>query len=162
MSAQGKYEPKCNNDNVMTCQNNVASLINNNGPYDFVGLQEASRWSDIQKSCRETLAKMTPLYHISGREEMVLFYDQNKYGLLKDMKGEFHEGRPFMIGFFGIINSSQTICVMNLHPGHGNEITQLENLLISNKDIVVKMTHIIIMGDMNNPYDGSKFAGFGL
>ena len=173
MSAKGQYAQTCNVNGVMVCQNNVAALIDRNGPYDFVALQEASKSRDIQNKCVNTLVNMTLIHHKSGTEEMALFYDQNKYKLLKGqnqndfiIKGEFSPGRPLMIAVFEIMKSGETVCVMNLHPGHGQEITRLENLISSglgNPDVqsIRNTTHVIIMGDMNDPHKGNRFVGFG-
>lgn len=161
------------------CLKNVSDFIQENGPYDFVGLQEATNWSIINK-ITPTLSAM---HHINIKstadavEEIVTFYSKDYeldktenilYGHMADIN------RPFVILFF-----KNKLCVINLHAGHYvpkivantnmyshivsdiyNFDHYLEKVLETNKtaDIFIDKLQtydIIMMGDFND--DLGKF-----
>lgn len=146
-----------------TCLKNVSDFIESNGPYDFVGLQEATNWKIIQKITPK-LQKMAPISYKEDLDEIVTFYDQDKYQLDIDQylfQGHMiDKNRPFIILFF-----KQRICVINLHAGHysyrshTNDIYNLDyylkRSLIENKFSKIylkklKTYDIIMMGDFND------------
>jgi endonuclease/exonuclease/phosphatase family metal-dependent hydrolase len=175
---------------------NISNFIKSNGPFDFIGFQEASNWQQIKvnanlnnmdeivipygcniddksdcytynKSLSTWYSKKDGSQLAAGKhvwdEESVLLYNKNKYTLTDKYKMGFSYGRPAIIGFFNINGTTQKICVINMHPGHGSDVTNFENYIKSGKKISgtyftgknieqqIKSTdHIIVMGDMND------------
>jgi hypothetical protein len=135
------------------CLNNVAQFIENNGPYDFVGLQEASKYYNIIKLSPK-LQQMKYIHFTPFREELVTFYD-SKYILDTDINtvtGNMKDrGRPFMILFF-----QNKTCVINMHCGHDDDFYDFLKYINynSNRSIILnklRTYNIILIGDMNNP-----------
>jgi hypothetical protein len=163
--------PACDpiiNDNTKgiqytTCLKNVATFIDNNGPYDFVGLQEATNWMIIQQ-ISTVLNNMNAVFHKPGKEDIVTFYEK-KYQL-DDTDATIscqmeNSGRPILILFF-----KQKICVINIHAGHKNDIFNFDKYLSAalnsptylssiqtflNK---LKTYNIIMLGDFNHKLFG--------
>ena len=110
------------------CLNNVADFIESNGPFDFVGLQEATNWNDIRTQSPK-LGKMTYVNNKPGSEDLTTFYDGNKFqldsGINKINSFMRTHGRPFTILFF-----KQKICLINMHPDHKGDFYKLEQYLI--------------------------------
>ena len=158
---------KKNDLQYSTCLKNVAEFINAYGPYDFVGLQEATNWRIIQKITPVLQQHMmSAVSHCEGIDEIVTFYDNNKYELDDTnnvLKGHMADiNRPFIMLFF-----KHKLCVINLHAGHytydkGSRVKDiyrlnyyLEQTLIKNKfgNIYVEKLisyDIIMMGDFND------------
>jgi|GEM_PF-2124595 len=120
--------------------------------YDFVGLQEASKWQSILKLAPNTLGKMEFETSQSGHEMMVTFYDP-KYTLLQAIKGEFESGRPFQVLIF-----KENIIFINLHNNHKYNMNHIQGSLsqsltdnlhknIDIRDLV--NSRIIVVGDFN-------------
>ena len=159
------------------CLNNVAQFIQSHGPYDFVTLQEASNWSHIQNKSSH-LQNMKNISYKPKLEEMVTFYDPNKYQLDDSLFAVCSyftgPGRPFIALFF-----KQKICVINMHPGHRGDVynfnaswnqmlegskpgTYFDNNPMKNRlsmqekhQLATKINEykIIIIGDINNNLD---------
>lgn len=179
-----KTDPNKANGSVTVCLTNVVKFVNNNGPYDFVGFQEATNWKTIQEKS-PYLANMNtcsikfgdPILDTTYKENMVIFYDGDKYILdsgTNIIKGFLQDaGRPFIIMFF-----SDNLCVINMHGGHyANKtadyknngdlnklfteylpkfINKFEKTEIYNK---INSYNLIIMGDMNNDLPKSVIIG---
>ena len=142
-----------------TCLLNVATFINNNAPYDFVGLQEATNWRNI-RLISTTLKNMEYINYKSGQAQIVTFYDK-KYTLELDtpyIRSYMADtGRPFIILFF-----AQKICLINLHAGHGQDINKFDQYVIRALNSLpyqmvapqmvqkLKTYNIIMMGDFND------------
>lgn len=114
-------------NNVMTsCTFNIINTINSN-PSDIVCLQEATEWKLIRKNSR--LNKMNFVTYQSSLEELITFYDPNKFEL-EDKNGVIigcianQINRPFMILFF-----KQKICIINVHSDHQKGIINLSNYI---------------------------------
>lgn len=151
-STSGRQEkwPLCNNYSDESnsgyygkCINNMIELIDGNGPYDFVCLQETTNLDTII-SKSNFLSKMSNEKHQSGQEEMVTFWN-NKYHLIKIINGEFKAGRPYQILIF-----KEKICLVNLHMPHTNKFMIGRNL----SKIAEKISHLdnyryIMAGDFN-------------
>ena len=95
----------CNNNTnpsddkyYMNCINNIGIVIDNNSPYDFILLQEASNHKKIIKSS-ECLQNMSYHTHKSGPERMTTFWNK-KHKLDYVIEGEFVSGRPYHILIF--------------------------------------------------------------
>lgn len=143
----------CNNntdptDNkyFMKCVKNVAKVIDENAPYDFVLLQEASNYKKIISEC-EYLQSMEFEVHKSGSENMVTFWDGDKYELESKLVGEFVKGRPWQALTF-----NGNLTVVNIHAEHQRVpilIKKLNKLMvnISEKN---SPHRFIIGGDFNN------------
>lgn len=105
----------CSGENPTKCLKNIAKFIQDKGPYDFVGLQEASEWNEIKK--RSTYLQNMNHVHLRFSEEQITFYDK-KYILddgIQIIKSYFGTpGRPITILFF-----QGNLCVINVHAGHG-------------------------------------------
>ena len=145
---------------------NVSNFIEKYGPYDFVGLQEATNWSIIQKNT-PVLRKMTAIAYKEDFDEIVTFYDTYKYQLDDNENKLFGHmadiNRPISILFF-----RDNLCIINLHAGHysldknGNKIKDIYKLNYYIKRILSKNKHkdkfmeklqsydIIMMGDFND------------
>jgi hypothetical protein len=65
--------------------------------FDFVGIQEASRWWELQLHAPTTLGRMEAVHSTSRPSVMASFYNSQKYDLLNEIHGEFSTGRPFQI-----------------------------------------------------------------
>lgn len=152
---------RVDNNKITECLSNVAKYIENTGPYDLIGLQEASNWQDIINQSKK-LQNMKYETTRSDQEEMISFYNPNKFILDDDnavIKGEFGPGRPFQILLF-----KQKICFINVHPGHSgdyknfdNKVNEYINKYVSgqgyNKTKILnklKSYDIIIVGDFNS------------
>ena len=137
----------------MKCIENVAKIIDLNGPYDFVCLQEASNYDKIISESK-CLGQMDWRIHQSGPEVMVTFWDRSKYRLDESniLASEFNPGRPFQALTF-----NRTISVINIHVGHHAKhilIKKLNNLMENLATHTSGPTHRFIMaGDFNNEMD---------
>lgn len=151
---------KKNRDNNR-CINKISQIIEQNGPYHFVALQEAVNW--------QLLVKMTPVLHkmkpISVKydvEEIVLFYhpmynlDKNQSILVGRMADI---NRPFIICFF-----NNQLTIINIHAGHENDIckldfyiqkklNQLDTLERKRYQLKLATYDIILAGDFNMNMD---------
>jgi len=152
--------PFCNNKtntessrHYMRCVENIASVIDKNGPYDFIGLQEAANWKLLVEQSA-VLKSMKFRSHKSGPEDMVTFWDPKKHEFIKSLNGFFEPGRPWSALFF-----KDGICYINVHAGHYNFITLTSHLLkvvILIEDYVAKNAifstdfRIIMGGDFNS------------
>lgn len=154
--------PKCGpvKDGITICLKNVSRFIERNGPYDFVGLQEASNWQLIQK-ITPTLRRMVAIINVIDLNILVTFYDPS-YRLdatHNQIMGYMADAnRPFTILFF-----ESNLCIINLHAGHNNDIFRfdqhLKNILINKEETVhpylskLKTYDIVMMGDFNGNID---------
>ena len=126
------------------CLINVADFIESNGPFDFVGLQEATNWKDII-SQSPMLGNMTHINNRPSCEDLTTFYNRDKYqldsGINKIHSFMETHGRPFTILFF-----KQKICLINMHPDHVGDFYKLEQYLIDtlndNRTTTIKGTTI--------------------
>lgn len=152
--------PKCGPivDGSSNCLKNVSNFIEENGPYDFVCLQEATNWQIIQK-ITPYLRKMIPISYQISMEEIVTFYHE-KYtldaGQNKILGYMDNINRLFIILFF-----DNNLCLVNLHAGHNHDIyhfdTHLERILKENYDkktiqkylTKLKSYDIVMVGDFN-------------
>lgn len=159
------------------CLDNIARFIESHGsdqPYDFVGLQEASKWWEIVKKS-SNLQNMNNISYKPGQEHMVTFYNKVKYQLDDNLFAVCsymeNRGRSFMVLFF-----KQRLCLVNMHAGHKKDVDKFNiyweralkgGLLDSFFDNDVRKTSItdieknqilhkinsydiIILGDMND------------
>ena len=145
----------CNNDTDKSnpkffkkCITNVADVINKNGPYDFVALQEASNYRLLINES-EHLQIMKHKIGRSGSENIITFWDPVKYKLIKSINGSFQTGRPWTALIF-----ENNLCFVNIHAGHYHffALTQKLAELISTlkKYIEINDYRIVIAGDFNN------------
>lgn len=143
----------CNNntnpiDNkyFMKCVKNVAKLIDENSPYDFVLLQEASNYKKIISESKY-LQSMEFEIHKSGPENMVTFWDGAKYKLDSKLVGEFAKGRPWQA-----LEFNGDLTVVNIHTPHQRVpilINKLNKLMINISENNPS-NRFIIGGDFNN------------
>ena len=158
---EGTVSYLCND----TCKTNITNFIDselNKKDYHFIGLQEASNYNYIIQNTPK-LQTMNFEHYRPYLEDMILFYDETKYKLDRNymVKSWMKDaGRPFMILFF-----NNNICVINIHAGHKNDITQFDNHLqdtfkgLKKNSLVIgeeaeillkiKTYNIICMGDFN-------------
>ena len=128
---------------------NIIKTIDHYGYYDFVGLQEATNWKIIKQNSFY-LSKMNQIHTKSGKEKLVLFYD-DLFKLDKNnvIKGELKLGRPFIVAFFG-----EKLCVITLHAGHNKNIYEfnqiLEKILDDKIKERLKNSNVILLGDLND------------
>jgi endonuclease/exonuclease/phosphatase family metal-dependent hydrolase len=156
-----------------SCLKNIATFVENNKPYDFVGFQEATNWPYIRR-LSNTLSNMNYSYYKEWEREewetdMVTFYDK-KY-ILDDSEsiiiGHMEDtSRPIIILFF-----QQKICVINVHAGHWRDIYKFDQHLMRTLvnqyarsiDIFLdklRKYDIIMMGDFNHDLGGNNFRIF--
>lgn len=137
------------------CLDNVSKIIQSYGPYDFVCLQEATNWRTIHE-ITPTLQEMAAVSQRFDLEEMVIFYDQNKFKLderANRLVGYMADrNRPFVILFF-----QGNLCVINVHAGHHYDIYRFNRYLQqalegASAEFLPKLKtyDIIMMGDFNN------------
>jgi hypothetical protein len=127
-----------NGSNYTQCLINVVNTIDSqNYSYDFIALQEASNWNIIfSKSIK--LQKMgSYVHHLADLEDMVTFYDNNKYTLMAVKVGNLlpGNGRPYQILFLQNNEDKSYYIFINLHNGHKISKEQLEISLSNNINI---------------------------
>lgn len=151
--------PRCNrssNEKISytKCASNIIDFIDANGPYDFVGLQEATNWQTLH-SISSTLSKMFYVSYQSGKEQIVTFYSTDHKLDDSDAIITGSVTRPILITFF-----NNNLCVINLHGDHQHSVLDFDNHLIEilekkyKKKISVILSKlqsydIIMMGDFN-------------
>lgn len=119
------------------CLNNVVELIDNSGivqNYDFVALQEATNWEIIYNKSNELKRMVEYVYHKADLEDMVTFYDVNKYTLLAVKVGNLEPGggRPYQILFLEGNLDRNFYIFINLHNGHHLNKYQFQQKLSEN------------------------------
>lgn len=138
--------------------NNVVAFIDQNVYYDFVCLQEATKW---QKICSSSLvlSRMNHIHYHSGTEHLVTFYHP-KYQLDHDepiIKGYMvDKNRPFLVLFI-----EERLCVINIHAGHNgdwklfdfylkNAILEMNGTAVNTILDKLQTYDIIVAGDFND------------
>jgi hypothetical protein len=143
--------PLCNNDTDETnerhfskCVTHIVNIIDSNGPYDFVCLQEITNFDFIIKKSK-TLPLMKYSMHKSGPEQIVTFWDK-KFHLVENYNGEFKPGRPYQITIF-----KENICLINLHLPHSNKIMLKKYLehMFQSVNPNLKNYRFVMAGDFN-------------
>lgn len=115
---------KCNKGGKNVCLENVLNKIievNTLNELDFILLQEA----EINPETLKT--KLNGKYNYlsyneltkTKKEESIIFYNNTKYNILKQIPWGFYPGRPFIIALFQNIGTQQNILITNLHGPHG-------------------------------------------
>lgn len=147
-----------NNERHYTkCIQNIATVIDENAPYDFVCLQEVANLDKIIAASL-ALSNMKYLEYQSGPEKMATFWNGNQYNLVENINGSFRTGRPFQILIF-----RENICLINLHLPHLNKTAVVKNLeyLITKIDPKITNYRFIMAGDfnyaLNNPDEKKNF-----
>lgn len=159
----GPLGQKCTpigNSKVTICAKNMADMIEGIPAamqvpsFDFIGLQEASRWLFLRDIASTTLKQMEAVGSKEGRSEMVSFYDGNRYKLKNYHFGDLSTDRPYQILIFeNLFDNSGTIFI-NVHNAHRFSFTDVQHQLgaaiksmyISSID---KQYRIIAVGDFN-------------
>jgi len=147
------------NSKLTICANNMAQMIDaipasmGVSSFDLVGFQEASRWHDLQKDAPNTSAQMSAIGVKDGRSEMVSFYNNNKYKLIKALTGHFSQERPFQILILkNLFDDSGTIFI-NAHNPHSYPFEAMQSVLGKavghNLSTEEKKYRIIAVGDFN-------------
>jgi endonuclease/exonuclease/phosphatase family metal-dependent hydrolase len=130
----------------MKCVKNVAKVIDENAPYDFVLLQEASNYKKIIAESKY-LQSMKFVVHKSGPENMITFWDDTKYELDSKLVGEFSKGRPWQA-----LSFNGNLTIVNIHGEHQRveilvkKLNKLMDILSANNP----SDRFIIGGDFNN------------
>jgi hypothetical protein len=156
MTGQQKDWIYCNNDSTKSspkffekCINNMVTMIDNNAPYDFVALQEASNYKLLLEKSNYLEENMDYRVGKSGRENIITFWDPTKYKLIKSINGSFQVGRPWTILIF-----QNGLCFINLHAGHYHFFVLMQKLAslitIIKNHIDINTYRIIMAGDFNN------------
>ncbi len=159
--------PLCNNfkdsdrKNVV-CIKNIAQMIDltnqNAGELDFVALQEASNHSILTKESN-VLKMLKHEVHKSGLEEMVIYWNDNRFEFIKSYGGEFRKGRPWQLIVFKEIANSEQFIFINVHADHYKYnylIKKLERIL---RKIDLKNYRIIIAGEFNTTLPSELMLG---
>ncbi len=125
-----KCVPTKHNPRLTICAEYMAHTIDKaatrakGSSLDFVAIQEASRWDELQKAAIKSLANMGSFGSIQGYTEIVTFYDMSKYRLDKKHSDGYNTERPFQILVFkNTLDTSGTIFI-NTHNPHPSEMPQ--------------------------------------
>ena len=123
--------------NYTQCLNNVVQTIDTSAldePYDFVALQEASNCDIIFSKSTELQRMGGFVHHMGDFEDMITFYDEQKYNLLAVKVGNLlpGNGRPYQILFLQNTQDMSHYIFINLHNGHGTSRERLEEKLSAN------------------------------
>jgi hypothetical protein len=134
---------------INKCNDNVIKFITSHAKsHDFIGIQEASELRLLQSQ----LPNHFHLYHVSGQEDSLLYYNKKKYTLIASKNSEIRRGRTVTMGVFKHIKTKTVFAVINLHapPSGTNNImfNKLYNELTSQL-VNTYIDHIIVMGDFN-------------
>jgi len=171
------------------CLINVAKFIDQSS-YDFVAIQEATKWDDILNNS-STLKKMGGYVHNQApppfKAEVATFYDKSKYNLLAVKCGNIltKSGRPYQILFLYGKKDCNFYIFINLHNDHhvtkdtlekelskdlqnGVIASSLSNFKNFNKKAVNdissvisgKTFKVIAAGDFNDHGFGNYWQGF--
>jgi len=140
--------------------NTVAKVIQDNGAYDFVALQEASNLNGLKQQCK-ILKSMLCREHSSNDFNMATFVDKS-YRVDKDVvKGNLSKNRPYMI-LTGKTPSRKTFAFVNIHNGRRfKKGTQTEyprhslDAIATIVNSVGAVDVLIVAGDFND--EGQKF-----
>ncbi len=102
---------------INQCLKNVATHLDL-VKMDFIGLQEASNFSEIQKSMKR---KYDIIHSKQFEEDMCILYDSNKYMIIFKFFGNLSEtdGRPYQIVIFYNKNKKNYTLIINVHFPHG-------------------------------------------
>jgi hypothetical protein len=134
------------------CATNIATLIQDELPLDFILIQEASRIETIISTLPQS---SHILLYKSGLETILTIIDSH-YKIIRSIGGEFEYGRPFLCTFL-----SNSICLINVHMGHKEDFysdmkiieRRLKKNSYSNK--FFESYRIIIGGDFNQKLNSS-------
>lgn len=161
-----KCHPVSPGSRLTLCAKNMADLIDKipsslqRQNFDFVGFQEASRWNEMQ-SASTILSQLKSYGSKYGRSEMVSFFDQTKYKLIKDINSGFDYDRPFQILVLSEIKGTGGVIFLNVHcphhlPGNNQPYTwqefskhteaAIQKLALTDQE---KNYRIICVGDFN-------------
>jgi endonuclease/exonuclease/phosphatase family metal-dependent hydrolase len=137
-----KYCQKLGNK---TCLKNVVKIIDENGPYDFIALQECAGWQDMIRHSA-LLPLMGYVHHKTpSRIELITFYNKDKYMVIAIKQGFIlNDGRPYHIIFLIHKISNTFYIVINMHNEHikgkrhtCKEILQIELSKNLDKSIII-------------------------
>lgn len=142
--------PLCNNTDESNdryfgiCIQNIINVIDDNGPYDFICLQETTNINKIIEKSK-ILSSMDYKDHKSGPEQIVTFWNK-KYKLINKIYGQFVLGRPYQFLFF-----DNNFCVINLHLPHLHKYSVLEYIkcIFKNINPDLRKYRFIMAGDFN-------------
>jgi len=115
----------CNKGGKNVCLENVLNKIievNMLNELDFILLQEAEIEPETLKTKlngKYNYLSYTKLTTTPKKEESIIFYNNTKYTILKQILWSFFPGRPFIIALFQNIITRQNILITNLHGPHG-------------------------------------------
>ena len=107
------------------CAKNVKDLIDAD-TYDFVALQEASKWKNIYDKSENLKNKMGYVHYKLNKSNLVTFYDKTKYTLIafntgilsvKEDGDDRHNIRPYHILLLHDLSKNYYIFI-NLHAPH--------------------------------------------
>jgi len=138
------------------CPIGVAKTIQNNGPYDFINLQEASSYADLHDHA--PLLESMEHVAIKEKEQLVTYYDGSKYTLKNQFSGDLDgNGHPYLVLVF-----NEGIVLLNVHPGHGgyqNTMKQIESIFTKHQLHTLYPNHRFIMsGDFNTPMRDNSYV----
>jgi endonuclease/exonuclease/phosphatase family metal-dependent hydrolase len=157
MTGRNPKWPFCNNNkdpsdprHFTRCVENIAAVISENEPLDFIALQETSNSKLLLKEL-DGLKSMKFKMHTSSN--MVTFWNPEKYTLISGLHGRFDPGRPWTALFF-----TNNLCFINVHAGHYNFVTLTQKLLramylieayVAKNKILDPDFRVIMAGDFN-------------
>jgi endonuclease/exonuclease/phosphatase family metal-dependent hydrolase len=119
-------------NNLNECANNIIKFIDElKDNYDFIAIQEASKWDTIHKKSK-ILKTMGYVHSIAGPEHLVTFYDKDKYKIIAvNNKKMSKNGRPYHILYLQNKKDSEFYIFINLHNRKDNNMSlnELEKIL---------------------------------
>lgn len=121
---------------------------------DFVGIQEASRWYELQAAAKQTLSQMAVVHSKANYTEMATFYHSGKYDLAQQVTSEFNPDRPFHILVLARKNQPGGAIFVNAHNPHHDDFAGVQSKLSVALDTLPlsaaeKQYRIIVVGDFN-------------
>jgi endonuclease/exonuclease/phosphatase family metal-dependent hydrolase len=130
----GRSCGKPNEDGLNICATNVKNTIDELAEeYDFVALQEASKWDKIREKSSK-LKVMGYLNYQINNTNLVTFYNKNKYKLIAfktdfisiiiDKDREIYNSRPYHILYLQHKVSKEFYIFINLHLFQGSELNK--------------------------------------
>jgi len=164
--SRGSVNIKCptqSNSNLTLCATNILKYIDDNGPYNIIGLQEVQDYNKLisNSSVLKSMCYSVYKYSELERDEPICtFWNAEHYTIENVYGGKMQDsGRPIHILFF-----KENLCVINFHAGHHiyDKLDQtskpdvlyldtyINNLKMTNEDKHKLQTYqIIILCDCN-------------
>ena len=147
---------------LLQAAKNIDDAAHSHGNVSFVGIQEASRSSQLQAKSA-LLQSMTKIEHKLHKESISLFYNKD-FELVWSALGSV-SNRPVQVAIF--MKELRNYVVVHIHNAHGNRgevsviqksLRDIQNIQAKLKNVPVTDTVVICLGDWNDTK--AKIPGF--